>query len=55
MSPSTTPRPAPRFASVELTIDVLRDPVSVERAKPAFDTFVDPAEIHRVSAIGGQR
>jgi hypothetical protein len=26
----------------------LRDPVSVERAKLAFDTFVDPAEIDRV-------
>lgn len=34
--------------SVEWTVDVLRDPVSVERAKLAFDTFVDPAEIERV-------
>ncbi|MFV0463483.1 MAG: hypothetical protein ACK5MP_09875 [Nostocoides sp.] len=36
--------------SVEWTADVLRDPVSVERAKLAFDTFVDPAEIDRVFA-----
>ncbi len=35
---------------VEWTADVLRDPVSVERAKLAFDTFVDPAEIDRVFA-----
>lgn len=34
--------------SVEWTVGVLRDPVSVERAKLAFDTFVDPAEIDRV-------
>jgi len=34
--------------SVEWTAEVLRDPVSVERAKSAFDTFVDPAEIDRV-------
>lgn len=34
--------------SVEWTTAVLRDPVSVERAKSAFDTFVDPAEIERV-------
>jgi hypothetical protein len=34
--------------SLEWTVDVLRDPVSVERAKFAFDTFVDPAEIDRV-------
>lgn len=34
--------------SLEWTADVLRDPVSVERAKSAFDTFVDPAEIDRV-------
>lgn len=36
--------------SVEWTAAVLRDPVSVERAKLAFDTFVDPAEIDRVFA-----
>ena len=34
--------------SVEWTADVLRDPVSVERAKLAFDTFIDPAEVDRV-------
>ena len=34
--------------SVEWTAGVLRDPVSVERARLAFDTFVDPAEIERV-------
>jgi hypothetical protein len=34
--------------SIEWTAEVLRDPVSVERAKLAFDTFVDPAEIDRV-------
>lgn len=34
--------------SVEWTAGVLRDPVSVERAKLAFDTYVDPAEIDRV-------
>ncbi len=33
---------------MELTAAVLADPVSVERAKLAFDTFVDPAEIDRV-------
>lgn len=33
--------------SVEWTSEVLRDPVSVERAKLAFDTFVDPREIDR--------
>lgn len=33
--------------SVEWTVGVLQDPVSVERAKSAFDTFVDPAEIDR--------
>lgn len=33
--------------SVEWTAGVLRDPVSIERAKLAFDTFVDPAEIER--------
>lgn len=36
--------------SVEWTAGVLRDPVSVERAKLAFDTFVDPAEIDRIFA-----
>lgn len=34
--------------SVEWTASVLRDPVSRERAKSTFDTFVDPAEIDRV-------
>ncbi|SEE88169.1 hypothetical protein [Ruania alba] len=34
--------------SADWTTDVLRDPVSVERAKVAFGTFVDPAEIARV-------
>jgi hypothetical protein len=34
--------------SLEWTAEVLRDQVSVERAKLAFDTFVDPAEIDRV-------
>lgn len=34
--------------SVEWTAAVVRDPVSVERAKSAFDTFVDPDEIDRV-------
>lgn len=33
--------------SIEWTVGVLHDPVSVERAKLAFDTFVDPAEIDR--------
>ncbi|RJS45268.1 hypothetical protein [Nocardioides cavernaquae] len=33
--------------SLKWTSDVLRDPVSSERAKSAFDTFVDPAEIDR--------
>lgn len=33
--------------SIEWTADVLRDPVSSERAKSTFDTFVDPAEIDR--------
>lgn len=33
--------------SVDWTADVLRDPVSVERAKLLFDTFIDPAEIER--------
>lgn len=36
--------------SIEWTAGVLRDPVSIERAKLAFDTFVDPAEIDRVFA-----
>lgn len=34
--------------SVEWTAVVLRDPVSRERAKSTFDTFVDPADIDRV-------
>ena len=34
--------------SVEWTTEVLQDPVSRERAKSTFDTFVDPAEIDRV-------
>jgi hypothetical protein len=34
--------------SVEWTAGVLRDPLSVERAKLAFDTFLGPAEIDRV-------
>lgn len=34
--------------SIEWTADVLRDPVSSERAKSTFDTFVDPTEIDRV-------
>lgn len=37
--------------SVEWTAGVLRDPVSVERAKLAFDTFVEPAEIDRVFEV----
>lgn len=43
--------PAVGFAvhqSIAWTIAVLRDPASRERAKSAFDTFVDPAEIDRV-------
>lgn len=34
--------------SLEWTIEVLWDQVSVERARLTFDTFVDPAEIDRV-------
>lgn len=34
--------------SVEWTASVLRDPLSRERAKFTFDTFVDPVEIDRV-------
>lgn len=34
--------------SAEWTVEVLRDPVSAERAKAAFDTFVDPTDIDRV-------
>jgi len=34
--------------SVEWTASVLRDPLSRERAKSTFDTFVDPAEVDRV-------
>lgn len=37
--------------SLEWTAEVLRDQVSVERAKLAFDTFVDPAEIDRVFGL----
>lgn len=37
--------------SVEWTATVLRDSLSVERAKLAFDTFVDPAEVDRVFGI----
>lgn len=37
--------------SVEWTSGVLRHPLSVERAKLAFDTFADPAEIDRVFAL----
>jgi hypothetical protein len=37
--------------SVEWTASVLRDPLSRERAKSTFDTFVDPAEIDRVFAL----
>lgn len=40
--------------SVEWTADVLRDPVSVERAKSAFDTFVDPVEVDRVFELWGE-
>jgi hypothetical protein len=34
--------------SIDWTAEVLRDPTSVERAKLAFDTFVDPDEVIRV-------
>ena len=34
--------------SVDWTVEVLADPVSRERAKSVYDTFVDPAEIDRV-------
>lgn len=37
--------------SVEWTSAVLRDPVSSERAKSTFDTFVDPAEIDRIFVL----
>lgn len=37
--------------SVEWTAAALRDPVSSERAKSTFDTFVDPAEIDRVFGL----
>jgi hypothetical protein len=37
--------------SVEWTAGVLRDPVSVERAKLAFDSFVDPADVDRVFEV----
>ena len=41
--------------SIEWTAAVFRDPVSVERAKLAFDTFVDPAEIDRLLGRGADR
>lgn len=34
--------------SVEWTAEVLADPLSRERAKSTFDTFVDPDEIDRI-------
>ena len=34
--------------SIEWTTDVLQDPLSPERARSTFDTFVDPAAIDRV-------
>lgn len=37
--------------SVAWTAAVLRDPVSVERAKSTFDTFVDPAAIDQVFGV----
>lgn len=37
--------------SVEWTAEVLRDPVSAERAKLAFDTFVDPAAIDQLFGL----
>lgn len=37
--------------SVEWTSGVLRDPLSVERAKLTFDTFVDAAEIDRTFEV----
>lgn len=37
--------------SLEWTAGVLRDPVSVERAKLAFDTFVDPIDIDQVFRV----
>lgn len=37
--------------SIEWTAEVVGDSVSVERAKVAFDTFVDPAEIDRVFGL----
>lgn len=40
--------------SVEWTAAVLRDPVSSERAKSTFDTFVDPAEIDCVFDLWGE-
>lgn len=39
--------------SVEWTTSILRDPLSRERAKFTFDTFVDPAEVDRVFALWG--
>jgi hypothetical protein len=37
--------------SVEWTAEVLADPLSRERAKSTFDTFVDPAEIDRAFGL----
>lgn len=37
--------------SVEWTAEVLRDPASAERAKLAFDTFVDPAAIDQLFGL----
>lgn len=37
--------------SVAWTVEVLRDPTSVERAKLAFDTFVDPVKIDRTFTL----
>lgn len=37
--------------SVEWTAEVLRDPVSAERAKLAFDTFVDPAAVDQLFGL----
>ena len=37
--------------SVEWTTSVVRDPMSAERAKSTFDTFVDPGEIDRVFGL----
>lgn len=37
--------------SLRWTAEVLQDPVSVERAKLAFDTFVDPAQVDRTFGL----